>query len=136
MDNIRDYNVGNSNYATHGNMQSWDIWINYKLNPFDADILKRTLRTKAEGGMTPEEARKLDYKKIIHICKERLRQIAEGITWFAESIKPVITIDMIVKEYKLDEYDSQIVGLILSRRMDEQVYQDIITIIESKLKTM
>lgn len=131
--NIRDYNVGNSNYATHGNMQSWDIWIDYKLNPFDADILKRTLRTKAEGGMTPEEARHLDYKKIIHICKERLRQIDEGITWYAEPINPSITVEMIITEYKLDEYDSQIVKLILSRRMDKQVYTDIITIIESKV---
>lgn len=132
--NIRDYNVGNSNYATHGNMQSWDIWINYKLNPFDADILKRTLRAKAEGGMTPEEARQLDYKKIIHICKERLRQIDEGITWYAEPINPSITVEMIIAEYKLDEYDSQIVRLILSRRMDKQVYTDIISIIENKLK--
>ena len=39
------------------------------LNPWDADIIKRTLRTKETDG------RALDYKKIIHICNERLRQL-------------------------------------------------------------
>lgn len=75
---VREYNVGNSDYSKH-KIQPWDIWIEYKLNPFDADIVKRILRKKAEGGMNEQEARKLDYKKIIHICQERIRQIEEGI---------------------------------------------------------
>lgn len=70
MKNIRDYNVGKSDYALH-KIQPWDIWKEYNLNPWDADIVKRVLRTK-EG-----EERSLDYQKIIHICKERIRQLAE-----------------------------------------------------------
>lgn len=65
---IRSYNVGSSDYAKH-NIQPWDIWREYNLNPWDADIVKRVLRTKETDG------RKLDYEKIIHICKERIRQI-------------------------------------------------------------
>lgn len=68
MKNVRDYNVGKSDYAKH-TIQPWDIWKEYNLNPWDADIVKRILRTK-EG-----EARRLEYEKIIHICKERIRQI-------------------------------------------------------------
>ena len=64
----RSYNVGSSNYADFS-IQPWDIWREYDLNPWDADIIKRTLRTK-KG-----EERVLDYEKIIHICKERIRQI-------------------------------------------------------------
>lgn len=64
----RDYNIGKSDYAQH-KIQPWDIWKEYNLNPWDADIVKRVLRTK-EG-----EARRLEYEKIIHICKERIRQI-------------------------------------------------------------
>ena len=64
----RDYNVGNSDYSKH-NIQPWDIWLEYSLNPWDADIIKRVLRTK-EG-----DERSLDYEKIIHICKERIRQL-------------------------------------------------------------
>lgn len=64
----RDYNVGGSDYSKH-KIQPWDIWLEYGLNPWDADIVKRVLRDK-EG-----ESRKLDYEKIIHICKERIRQI-------------------------------------------------------------
>lgn len=66
----RNYNVGKSDYAKH-KIQPWDIWKEYNLNPWDADIVKRVLRTK-EG-----EERSLDYQKIIHICRERIRQLAE-----------------------------------------------------------
>lgn len=68
MKNVRDYNVGKSDYAKH-TIQPWDIILEYGLNYWDGDIVKRILRTK-EG-----EARRLDYEKIIHICKERIRQI-------------------------------------------------------------
>lgn len=68
----RDTNVGKSNYAEHL-IQPWSIWQDWKLNPWDADIVKRVLRTK-EG-----EERKMDYEKIIHICKERIRQIDNGL---------------------------------------------------------
>lgn len=71
---IRSYNVGKSNYAKH-KIQPWDIWLEYNLNPWDADIVKRILRTKDEPGMSADEARIMDYDKIIHICNERKRQL-------------------------------------------------------------
>ena len=67
-DEVRYRNVGASDYSTHF-IQPWSIWIDYALNPWDADIVKRVLRTK-QG-----EDRKQDYQKIIHICEERIRQI-------------------------------------------------------------
>jgi len=68
---VRSHNVGNSDYAKH-KIQPWDIWLEYDLNPWDADIVKRILRTKTG------DSRKLDYEKIIHICQERIRQIEES----------------------------------------------------------
>lgn len=82
-ENIRSYNVGNSDYSKH-KIQPWDIWREYNLNPWDADIVKRILREKEEPGMSKEDARIMDYEKIIHICKERIRQIEED--------KPKVTI--------------------------------------------
>ena len=70
-EDIRGYNVGESDYSKH-KIQPWDIWNEYKLNPFDADIVKRVLRHKKT------DSRKMDYEKIIHICKERIRQIDSG----------------------------------------------------------
>ena len=70
----RKTNVGNSNYAKHL-IQPWSIWIDYNLNAWDADIVKRVLRTKSEPGISEKEARIMDYNKIIHICKERIRQL-------------------------------------------------------------
>lgn len=77
-EDVMSYNVGSSNYSKH-KIQPWEIWEEYKLNPWDADIIKRVLRTKVEPGMTPQEARIMDYEKIIHICKKRIDQINKGI---------------------------------------------------------
>jgi len=69
-DDTRDYNVGSSDYSKHL-IQPWAIWLEYELNAWDADIIKRVLRTKRG------ESRESDYNKIIHDCKERLRQLRE-----------------------------------------------------------
>lgn len=85
---VQSYNVGKSDYAKH-TIQPWDIWKEYNLNPWDADIVKRVLRNK-EG-----EARTLDYEKIIHICKYRIAELSKEVlkenkvTTPAEAEKPV-----------------------------------------------
>lgn len=71
---VRNANVGESDYSKHI-IQPWSIWQDYNLDPWDADIVKRVLRTKKVEGKTAEESRIEDYKKIIHICKEKLRQL-------------------------------------------------------------
>lgn len=67
-EDVRGSNIGASDYSKHL-IQPWSIWLEYGLNPWDADIVKRVLRTK-EG-----ESRILDYEKIIHVCNERIRQL-------------------------------------------------------------
>lgn len=114
-DSVRNHNVGNSDYAKH-KIQPWDVWIEFQLNPFDADLAKRTLRTKAEGGMTKNEARKLDYEKIVHIASERIRQIKTGVTWPVAVLKPTgARVDEIVDEYKLCSKDAMILDNILMK---------------------
>lgn len=87
-ENVQSYNVGKSDYSKHA-IQPWDIWKEYNLNPWDADIVKRVLRSK-EG-----EARTLDYEKIIHICKYRIAELSKEVlketkvTTPAEAEKPV-----------------------------------------------
>ena len=71
---VRKGNIGKSNYSKHL-IQPWSIWIDYDLNPWDADIVKRILRTKEESGMSERDARIMDYEKIKHICDERIRQL-------------------------------------------------------------
>ena len=71
----RNHNVGKSNYSKNI-IQPWTIWLAYpELTSWDDDIIKRILRTKEESDMSANEARKMDYEKIIHICQERIRQI-------------------------------------------------------------
>lgn len=80
-ENVRSYNVGKSDYARHA-IQPWDIWKEYNLNPWDADIVKRVLRSK-EG-----EARTLDYEKIIHICKYRIAELSKEVLKETEAVAP------------------------------------------------
>lgn len=83
-ENVQSYNVGKSDYAKHA-IQPWHIWKEYNLNPWDADIVKRVLRTK-EG-----EPRTMDYEKIIHICKYRIAELSKEtkVVTPAEAEKPV-----------------------------------------------
>lgn len=71
LDASRTYNVGKSDYSQH-KIQPWDIWIEYNLDPFEADIIKRVLRNK-KG-----ESRREDFQKIRHICEEIDRQYEIG----------------------------------------------------------
>lgn len=80
-ENVQSYNVGKSDYAKHA-IQPWHIWKEYNLNPWDADIVKRVLRTK-EG-----EARTLDYEKIIHICRYRIAELSKEALKGTEVVTP------------------------------------------------
>ena len=72
---VRNHNVGKSNYSKK-TIQPWAVWLDYpELTGWDDDIIKRVLRIKEEEGMSKNEARKMDYEKIIHNCQERIRQI-------------------------------------------------------------
>ncbi len=67
----RNHNVGNSDYSSGKHLiQPWSVILDYNLNYWDGDIVKRVLRKK-EG-----DSRKMDYEKIIHICQERIRQLS------------------------------------------------------------
>lgn len=80
-EDVQSYNVGSSDYSKHA-IQPWDIWKEYNLNPWDADIVKRVLRSK-EG-----EARTLDYEKIIHICKYRIAELSKEVSKEAKVVTP------------------------------------------------
>lgn len=79
---VQSYNVGKSDYSKHA-IQPWDIWKEYNLNPWDADIVKRVLRTK-EG-----EPRTVDYEKIIHVCKYRIAELSKEVSKETKVVAPV-----------------------------------------------
>lgn len=80
-DDIHSFNIGSSDYSKH-KTQPWDLWEEYNMNPWEADIQKRLLRRKVEPGMDPIDSRILDIQKIIHVSrkyievlqKEKLKQ--------------------------------------------------------------
>ena len=74
---IRSYNIGTSDYSKY-KIQPWDIWEDYNLNPWDADIIKRVLREKTYEGKSQSQSRIEDYQKIIHVCLNRIRQLNQN----------------------------------------------------------
>jgi hypothetical protein len=79
----RSSHVGTSDYSSK-KIQPRDIWKEYQMNPWDADIVKRLLRVKVIEGKSPAEARIEDYEKMIHICKMRIEDIKEGDLYYRE----------------------------------------------------
>lgn len=81
-ESCQSYHIGKSDYSRYV-IQPWNIWKEYNLNPWDADIVKRVLRSK-EG-----EARTLDYEKIIHICKYRIAELSKEVSKETKVVAPV-----------------------------------------------
>lgn len=77
----QSYHIGKSDYSGHI-IQPWNIWREYNLNPWDADIVKRVLRNK-EG-----EERTLDYEKIIHICRYRIAELSKEVLKDTKAVAP------------------------------------------------
>lgn len=97
----RSHNVGNSNYSKK-TIQPWSIWLDYDLNGWDADIVKRILRTKTESGLTETESRIMDYSKIKHICDERIRQLTINQSLNTQCVNSV---SFILKPEEFAEYE-------------------------------
>lgn len=117
--NVRSYNEGTSDYSKH-KYQCWDFWLKFKLNPFDADLVKRTLRTKST------DPRILDYKKIKHICLERIRQIENNQNIFEKNIYVSKDLfEIMLEDYNLIESDKDIMYAIcyesFERKLDYNV---------------
>ena len=71
LNNVRNHNVGESDYSKKSIIQPWTLWYLWKefLTPWDYDIIKRVFRHKST------DSRKTEYQKIIHDCQERIRQL-------------------------------------------------------------
>ena len=133
LDDVRNYNCGQSDYAKH-RFQAWEFWIKYKINNgFDCDLVKRTLRSKQT------DPRVLDYKKMIHICLERIRQIQNNENVFPiEYFEPQgITLEEMIADYDITENDKFILYRILyptSNRIED--YKQIIDICNTRIREL
>ena len=133
MNETRSYNIGSSNYATK-KFQPWDFWITFRLNPFDADIIKRLLRTKQT------DPRILDYKKIKHICLERIRQFKEN-----ENVFPIENLEHkknplgdMLEDYDITSDDVLMITRILYPKLDNRIedYECVIELCDKRIKEL
>lgn len=133
VNDVRSYNIGKSDYAKHC-FQPWQFWIWYRLNPFDGDLLKRTLRSKET------DPRIMDYRKIKHICLERIRQFQNDENVFPiENTEPKdATFEEMISDYNLIDDDKIILSRILYPNTSNRVsdYQIIIDICNKRIKEL
>ena len=134
VNEVRNVVEGSSDYNKH-RYQIWDIWIKFRINNgFDCDLVKRTLRTKQT------DPRILDYKKMVHICSERIRQFQNN-----ENVFPIntyepkdITLGEMIADYDITDDDVVILSRILYPNVENRVsdYQMIIEICEKKIREL
>ena len=133
VNDVRSYNCGASDYSKH-KFQSWSFWILFRLNPWDADLTKRVLRIKKTDG------RLLDYRKMKHICLERIRQFQNNENVFPiENLEPKnVTLSEMLEDYNLTDDDKIILSRILYPNTSNRVsdYQMIIEICNKKIKQL
>lgn len=133
VNDVRSYNCGASDYSKH-KFQSWSFWILFRLNPWDADLTKRVLRIKKTDG------RLLDYRKMKHICLERIRQFQNNENVFPiENLEPKnVTLSEMLEDYNLIDDDKIILSRILYPNVNNRVsdYQMIIEICNKKIKQL
>jgi hypothetical protein len=134
VNEVRNVVEGSSDYNKH-RYQIWDIWIKFRINNgFDCDLVKRTLRTKQT------DPRILDYKKMVHICSERIRQFQNN-----ENVFPIntyepkdITLGEMIADYDITDDDVVILSRILYPNVENRVsdYQMVIEICEKRIKEL
>ena len=134
VNKVRNVVEGSSDYNKH-RYQIWDIWIKFRINNgFDCDLVKRTLRTKQT------DPRILDYKKMVHICSERIRQFQNN-----ENVFPIntyepkdITLGEMIADYDITDDDVVILSRILYPNVENRVsdYQMVIEICEKRIREL
>lgn len=134
LNDVRSYNIGASNYSQNHKYQPWDFWILFRLNPWDGDITKRVLRKKST------DPRILDYKKMKHICLERIRQFQNNENVFSiENVEPKdVTFEEMIDDYNLTDDDKIILNRILYPNVENRVkdYEKIIELCEKRIKEL
>lgn len=130
MEDTRSYNIGASDYSKH-KFQSWDFWITFALNPFDADLVKRTLRTKETDG------RLMDYQKIKHIAGERIRQLENRPdVWPSPKQPEGVDFDEMIEDYHLCDEDKDILKEILYSIHRKEAYKRIQILCDMRIKQL
>lgn len=69
-----DRQVSGEHYLKHGEFQPWDAWWHWKLNPFQAAIIKHVARYRDKGGL--DDLRKAEHylEKLIELETAALRE--------------------------------------------------------------
>jgi hypothetical protein len=66
-----DIQHGGDHYKKYGDLQPWDLWAIYKLDPYEAAMLKYLLRWKDKDGV-------IDLEKLIHVAQKRIELHHQG----------------------------------------------------------
>lgn len=66
--------VAGEHYLKYGDLQPWDLWDIWNLNPFQASIIKHVVRYRDKLGVTDLEKAAHYLQKLIEIEKAKARK--------------------------------------------------------------
>lgn len=66
--------VAGEHYLKYGDLQPWDLWRVWNLNPFQAAIIKHVVRYRDKFGVTDLEKAAHYLEKLIEIEREQIRK--------------------------------------------------------------
>ena len=67
-----DRQVAGDHYLKYGELQPWDLWVLWNLNPFQATIIKHVVRYKDKLGITDLEKARHYLDKLIEVEKAKV----------------------------------------------------------------
>lgn len=62
-----DRQVGGDHYNKYGEIQPWDLWWMYRMNPFQANVVKYAMRYRDKDGIKDLEKAKHYIEKLIEL---------------------------------------------------------------------
>ena len=89
MSEANQRQVAGEHYLKYGNLQPWDLWTMWNLNPFQAVIIKHVVRYRDKLGITDLEKAKHYLEKLIEEEKVKLlvRKEQESIGYESAGVK-------------------------------------------------
>ena len=72
MSDANKRQVDGNHYNKYGDLQPWDVWLPWNLNPFQAYIIRYVVRYRDKDGLLDLEKARHTIDKLIELEKERL----------------------------------------------------------------
>lgn len=74
LSEVQQGQVGGDHYKKYGDLQPWDVWFPWNLNPFQAEAVSHVVRYRDKGEPIQDLRKAIHYiQKLIELEEERMK---------------------------------------------------------------